>query len=204
MSKRNPRTQAKWDRAQTRNEWIQPPSELNLSGVWQIQAHEEKLKSHDSLQIPSKAEGQIVDIPNKWRVHNEPIQYEKCYAYWGEIHIRALQQKGFYFGKGKLRTNTGIEVLEESAVEFVCSFRKTDNTLYLNGEYELFPKEGVMSPRTFGYATFLPPNKSDPPPLCFRGYYLTNRMRAPIELANDYNDTLFKGIALGRVVLFKA
>lgn len=190
------------------DEWIDLPDEWDLSGKWRVEAQElsvyfsEEGKSTQDNLVPLKKKDK--DAVNMLVAnHREDIRYSDRYTYWGDVHIYPLKQKGFFWGEGTLSTNSPIELFNGWTLKFVCSLRSSKDTKYCNMEYEMFPKKGVNSPRTFGSCMFQPPIDNNIRRK-FRGFYFSNRLREPDE--DGESDVIFDAglrVSMGRVMLYK-
>lgn len=187
-------------------EWVDM-SELDLRGKWRVEAQE--LSVYFSDPANSKQDVLVKSANNNEEVewlmksHQKDIRYDHRYSYWGDIELFPTNQKGFFTGEGTLITNTNNDKLDDWTLKLICSIRKSRDTMYGSMDYEMFPKEGVNSPRTFGYCMFQPPSNLDARKR-FRGFYFSNRLRDP-DKADELDVNFFSSlrISMGRVLLYK-
>ncbi len=182
-----------------RGEFVDIPATWEIEGVWKMEALEGE--AHADRQNPRIVEE---GLSNLKMIHNRNIEYKSRYAYWGELTIRKSEHRGYFIGQGKLQTNTAIPELESWTLKFICSVRLSHKTYYINMDYEMFPRENIQSPRTFGTAMFRNPQEDDFVPQ-FRGYFFSNRMRDPDNKVDD--DEVFTNslrISMGQAVFYKA
>ena len=183
------------------NQWVEIPEAWDMTGTWRIEALESEVLHNDDKVVD-------VDLDKTKKVHQHKILYDYRFSYWGEVTIKPMAQKGFAKGKGVLSINAvpEHEKYRKWNLEFILSVRKSGSQFYINMDYEMQPVEEPEGERTFGYAILREPRAGRGTSLpYFHGYFLSNRMRFPInpDVADDTFNQSGIQISTGRATMYK-